>query len=123
MDAYKIIMIASVQYNDLRGTAAADVSDFMQNSLQSFLVDSFTSYDSEQYFCTGCKIWIGGQNRLGVSISFICWDKNNEKYVCFSPLKDYSVEEVFQLFKRLEIVMGTDISEIEINHQDYFDLE
>lgn len=28
-------MIASVQYNDLRGTAAADVSDFHMNSLQN----------------------------------------------------------------------------------------
>ena len=30
-------MIASVQYNDLRGTAAADVSDFYMNSLQNYL--------------------------------------------------------------------------------------
>lgn len=34
-------MIASVQYNDLRGTAAADVSDFYMNSLQNYLIEKF----------------------------------------------------------------------------------
>ena len=32
-------MIASVQYNDLRGTAAADVSDFYMNSLKNYLIE------------------------------------------------------------------------------------
>ena len=31
-------MKASVQYDDLKGTAAADVSDFHQSSLQNYLV-------------------------------------------------------------------------------------
>ena len=36
-------MIASVQYNDLRGTAAADVSDFYMNSLQNYLIENLSS--------------------------------------------------------------------------------
>ena len=36
-------MIASVQYNDLRGTAAADVSDFYMNSLQNYLIEKILS--------------------------------------------------------------------------------
>lgn len=42
-------MIASVQYNDLRGTAAADVSDFYKSSLQKYLMNTYKTYDSERY--------------------------------------------------------------------------
>jgi hypothetical protein len=38
-------MEASVQYNDIKGTAAADISDFYQTSLQKYLVDSYEQYD------------------------------------------------------------------------------
>ena len=55
-------MIASVQYNDLRGTAAADVSDYLNNSLQSYLEKTFDHYDGERFFCNGCKIWISGDS-------------------------------------------------------------
>lgn len=34
-------MKASVLYNDLKGTAAADVSDFHQSSLQIYLINSY----------------------------------------------------------------------------------
>lgn len=34
-------MKASVQYDDLKGTAAADVSDFHQSSLQNYLINSY----------------------------------------------------------------------------------
>lgn len=47
-------MIASVQYNDLRGTAAADVADEYMNSLQKYLMDTFREYDPERYYCRGC---------------------------------------------------------------------
>ena len=57
-------MIASVQYNDLRGTAAADVSDLYMNSLQKYLKDTYHAYDSERYVCRGCVIWIGGQREM-----------------------------------------------------------
>jgi hypothetical protein len=39
-------MKATVQYNDLVGTAAADISDFYNNSLQEYLQKRFPKYDS-----------------------------------------------------------------------------
>ena len=75
-------MIASVQYNDLRGTAAADVSDFHMNSLQKYLTDTSEKYDSDRYVCQGCTMWISGQSHSpSISLSFICWDRENDKYI------------------------------------------
>lgn len=112
-------MIASVQYNDLRGTAAADVSDFYMNSLQKYLIDTFVKYKSERYVCQGCTMWISGQRDTpSISLSFICWDRENDKYVRFRSQKDFSFEEVFSMFKRFEIVIGKDINEIEIDEDD-----
>lgn len=48
-------MIASVQYNDLRGTAA-DVVDGYMNSLQKYLMDTYKKYDSNRYVCRGCTM-------------------------------------------------------------------
>jgi len=49
-------MIASVQYNDLRGTAATDIADGYMNSLQKYLMDTYEKYNSERYVCRGCTI-------------------------------------------------------------------
>lgn len=117
-------MIASVQYNDLRGTAAADVSDFYMNSLQKYLIETFDKYDPEKYVCQGCTIWVSGQQaKIKANVSYICWDRQNDKYVRFRPLRDFSFEEVFSMFKRFEVVIGKDINEIEINEDDTLNLE
>ena len=50
-------MIASVQYNDLIGTAAADIADGYMNSLQKYLMDTYVKYNSERYVCRGCTIY------------------------------------------------------------------
>ena len=113
-------MIASVQYNDLRGTAAADVSDHCMNSLQIYLAKTFESYDSDRYFCHGCKMWVS--ERSMVSLSFICLDKIKGKFVSFRP-DYYSLENAFELFKRFEVVIGVDINEIEVDENDSLKLE
>lgn len=116
-------MIASVQYNDLRGTAAADVADGYMNSLQKYLIDTYDKYNSERYVCRGCTMYIGGQREVPfVSLSFLCWDKASEKFVRFYPHRDIDLNEAFSLFKRLEIVMGTDVNDIEVDDGDYLDL-
>ena len=116
-------MIASVQYNDLRGTAAADVADFYNNSLQDYLLKTYKQYDSERYVCRGCVMWASGQVEVpSIGISFLCWDKTAEKFVHFSPKKGIDFNEAFSIFKRFEVVMGTDIADIEVNGDDYFDL-
>lgn len=71
-------MIASVQYNDLIGTAAADIADGYMNSLQKYLMDTYEKYNSERYVCRGCTIYIGGQrNCPTVSLNFLCWDSKH----------------------------------------------
>lgn len=42
-------MKANVQYNDLTGTAAADVSDFEHNNLQLYLTRKFKEFNGVLY--------------------------------------------------------------------------
>jgi len=110
-------MKASVQYNDFRGTAAADISDFYMNSLQKYLEDTYQSYDGERYSCIGCTLWITDRNI--VRMRFVCFDKQENKYVKFESNKDFSYIEAFSLFKRFEIVMGKgNFDEIEVEEGD-----
>lgn len=115
-------MIAKVQYNDLRGTAAADVSDFYRNSLQNYLEGTYKSYDSERYYCVGCTIWASDSGNH-VNVSFVCYDKQSGKHVIFEPMRDYSFEETFSMFKRFNVVIGTDINEVEILEEDRLQLK
>jgi hypothetical protein len=118
-------MIAKVQYNDLTGTAAADISDFSLNSLEKYLIDHFDNYDTERYFCVGCRLNLGGQTSTTVSIRFICLDKEEHKYVYLCPADDMSYEEAFSMFKRFDIVLGSNesISEIVVSDEDWRDLK
>ena len=118
-------MIAKVQYNDLTGTAAADISDFSLNSLEKYLIDHFDNYDTERYFCVGCRLNLGGQTSTTVSIRFICLDKEEHKYVYLCPVDDMSYEEAFSMFKRFDIVLGSNesISEIVVSDEDWRDLK
>lgn len=100
-------MEAEVQYNDLKGTAAADVTDFFNNNLQHYLEKTFDKYDSNRYQCIGCDIYITGQSvSPSVHIQFICYDKINRKHVYLAPQKEMKTDEVLSLFKRLHIVLG-----------------
>ena len=105
-----IIMKASVQYNDIIGTVAADVSDWYSNSLQCFLKKSFAAYDADRYSCRGCTAYIGGSEK--VYVSFICLDRESNEFVKFRSQQSWSFEDFFNLFKRFEIVIGKDISEL-----------
>lgn len=115
-------MIADVQYNDLRGTAAADVSDFYMNSLQNYLEVTYKSYNAERYFCIGCTIWASDSGNR-VYVNFVCYDKQNGKHVIFEPGREYSFEETFSLFKRFNVVMGADINEVQVSDDDIFQLQ
>lgn len=116
-------MIASVQYNDLRGTAAADIADGYMNSLQKYLIDTYDKYDSERYVCRGCTMYICGQRDIpSMNLSFLCWDKEDKKFVRFYPHKEIDLNEAFSLFKRFEVVIGNDINDVEVDNDDYLDL-
>ena len=117
-------MKASVQYNDLVGTAAADVTDFYNSLLQNYLEKEFLSYDSKRYQCVGCNIWVSGQLQTpSGNIKFICKDSVENKYVYFVPVKEMSLEEIFSLFKRFDVVIGNYVEEITIANDDYLDLK
>ena len=117
-------MKAKVQYNDFCGTAAADISDFYNNSVEDFLVKEFPKYDKQRYNCYGCTINISGQNSSPiVSINFVCFDKEQNKFVKLCPLKDMAFDEIFSLFKRFHVVIGKGMEEIEVKDEDWIDLE
>lgn len=104
-------MKASVQYNDLIGTCAADVSDFYSSHLQNYLTTHFTNYDDDMYLCVGCKIWISDRNEA--NIHFICQNKETNEYVQMDTSEWWSLEKVFDLFKRTEIIFGGKFEHIE----------
>lgn len=115
-------MEAKVKYNDLKGTAAADITDFCNNDLQHYLEETFDKYDSSKYQCVGCNIYISGQsNSSNVHIQFICYDKINRKHVYLAPQKEMKTDEVLSLFKRLNIVLGqSGIDNIEIDEEPIY---
>lgn len=115
-------MEAKVQYNDLSGTAAADVSDFYHNSLQAYLIATYKTYDSERFFCEGFTLWAGNNGPKTVHVGFVCRDKVEGKYVKFVP-NEYTYDQLFSLFKRFNVVMGTDIEGVEVSDDDWLDLE
>ena len=110
-------MKARVQYNDLVGTAAADISDFHLNSLNVFLKQRYPDFDWDRYNCVGCSFYASyGQY---ASVSFICNDKIDSKFCRISPSKEFSLQDFFELFKRFSIVMTTEgLADIEINEND-----
>lgn len=93
-------MKASVQYNDYRGTAAADASDF--GSLEAYLKGR--GVDTERYWPVGVELDAGNDGYI--SLGFICLDKERNDQavkVCFES-KD-KLEDFIGLFKRLNVVL------------------
>lgn len=104
-------MKASVQYNDITGTVAADVSDWHDNLLQEFLKRSYSNYNADAFHCIGCTAYIGEGNK--VSVNFICRHEETSGIVKFTTNDYWSLEDFFNLFKRFEIVIGNHIQDIE----------
>ncbi len=104
-------MIAKVQYDDFKGTAAADISDYYLNSINEFLKKKYPSFDWQRYYCVGCELYTSyGQYP---SIYFICHDSADGKHYLLQPQKEYSLEEFFELFKRFSVVIGESIEDVE----------
>lgn len=115
-------MIAKVQYNDLTGTSAADVSDFYSNSLQAYLMSTFKNYDGERYRCDGCTIFMSDSSDHA-NVRFVCYDNQEDKYVYYVPLKDFTLKDMVNMFKRFSIVVGINIDNVKISDDDWLDLE
>ena len=94
-------MKASVQYNDYRGTVAADMSDY------TFLSDYLKGrgVDVERYEPIGVRFYSGYSEF--VSVNFICIDHQSDerKAVTLKLENQLSVSEFLDLFKRMEIIL------------------
>ena len=96
-------MKAEVQYNDLVGTAAADISDFYLNSLNEYLRKNYPNFNWDRYYCVGCGFYASyGQYP---SVYFLCKDEVESIYCQLSPTEELSLQEFFELFKRFSIVI------------------
>lgn len=94
-------MKANVQYNDFRGTAAADISDWI--ALKGFLEKE--GVDTNRYEAIGAEFYLGERY---FNASIICKDnESNEpnKAVKISFENGISQDEFFQLFKRFNVVI------------------
>lgn len=107
-------MKASVQYNDYRGTVAADISDYAL--LSDYLKDR--GVDVDRYEPIGVRFYSGYSEY--VSVSFICIDHQSDerKAVTLKFEKQLSISEFLDLFKRMEIILtfakGRDYSDWEL---------
>lgn len=105
-------MKAKVQYNDIVGTAAADISDYYLNSLTEYLKSNFKNFDSGRYTCVGCEFYASyGQYP---NVYFVCKDNKDSSYRIFKPNKEYTLEDFFEMFKRFSITIGNNIENVNV---------
>lgn len=127
-------MKADVQYNDFKGTVAADISDFLggpgSDDLNS--IGKYFGLNQDRFEIIGLSIY-GTKN---FSISLICVDKersdeNNEHIVSMSVDYEEGNEILDQLFKRLHIVLHNKFDDKypdlgyneEVNFSDFHETE
>lgn len=98
-------MKAQVQYGDMVGTAAADISDFANNDLQQVAIN--LGVDTKRFKIVGVALY-----GLDVSsISLICEDlsKSNEQskhmVKLYVDLEDENKDVISDIFKRLAVVL------------------
>ncbi len=97
-------MKASVQYNDFKGTAAADISDHISHlgGLSQYLKEK--GVDIEQYHPVGVDIYHGNSGFFRFSI--ICQDRQNDNNIVKVAFEaKQSLNEFFNLFKRFQVIL------------------
>ena len=92
------LLEASVQYNDLKGTSAADLSDY------SDLNDFARNYgiNADKYIICGVALYSTCDQNGSVSI--ICKDRELNRFKSIS-LPEMSISIFFNLFKRFNFVL------------------
>lgn len=102
-------MKASVQYNDFRGTTAADESDSFPLELNN-LIEKFNLPISKDYHFIGVSVY--STDVMNSDVDFIFEKKSDTKIVKCSRY-DVPLQEVLNLFKRLEIQIGYHLDDID----------
>lgn len=127
-------MKADVQYNDFKGTAAADISDFLGSKYGDDL-DSFGKYfkiDETRFKVIGISIY--GTDSF--YISFLCVDKvkstSDKEHIVRMSIDIEDERDILDfLFKRLHIVLHSRFDnkyptlnyDEEISYSDYHETE
>lgn len=107
---------ASVQYNDFKGTSAADISD--HTNLKEFL--NSKGVNTDRFNPIGAAFYQGYSTFSSASI--ICEDIENSKLIRLY-VHEMSQDEFFNLFKRLDVVFANrDISECDIEEKNIEEL-
>lgn len=117
---------ASVQYNDLKGSSAADRADI--NHAQKWLTDE--GHCEEGEYLVGLKAYIGEylEEDTPVLVDFLI-DTSGQNINIMSGAEDdpinlkkihleFSVLDFFRLFKRFEITLSTD-EDLENKHYSF----
>lgn len=93
-------MSAKTQYNDLIGTVAADISDFMpESNFQSLLLDN---YDPNRYLVVGFDVWTSGNRG---SVALLCRDKSCDDNTLIEIETQCDLKEFLDYFKRFNLRM------------------
>jgi hypothetical protein len=97
-------MKASVQYNDFKGSSAADISD--HTTLNGFLESRGVNID--RYNAVGAQFYAGYSDFFSASI--ICKDNqlstDTKKHIVSIGFEnELSKEEFFELFKRFNVII------------------
>lgn len=108
---YKKRMKAKVQYNDYQGTAAADIADEFVNSMDEYLSLKSKRFNKDDYHCVGCELRPFGTNKL--DIEFYCRDLSTGRIVSMRFNQQFDLTELLVIFKRITIVIGEQIEDIE----------
>jgi len=106
-------MKASTQYNDYKGTAAADISDHL--FIRNYLKDR--GVDIERYEPVGFELYTGYSHF--VNYRFICKDNYSDenRLVKIGFESKDNINDFLDLFKRFNVVLAWNKSDI--NYADW----
>ena len=90
---------ASVQYNDFKGTSAADISDF--SSLEDFATS--VGLDNTIFIPQGISLYCGYDDY--VSVSLLCEDARNDNKLISISLSQMPISHFLNQFKRLHVML------------------
>lgn len=109
-------MKANVQYNDYRGTTAADKSDLFVQIPKSELITIINDFkvpiDSDLYSFRGISVCTTDVNKSSVTLFF---EENETSKIKKFYCKDLPLQMVLDLFKRFEFQVGINLDIIDEN--------
>ena len=104
-------MKANVQYNDLTGTVAADIADEFVNSLDEYLSIKSKLFSKAKFHCIGCEL--RPYNMETLDVEFYCRDLKTGQIVPMRFNQPFKLSELFEMFKRVVVVLGENIEDVE----------